>query len=167
MEALTLEELRNDKTVAPMILHRLGYSGPGIWLSVSNHVGPRLSEWSGSFHMLLWGLILLNFPVFSRESFFYFKAIFQSQELLGAILTAFGVLGIIGLVINGMRREVTPWIRLARAFVGFWAFLGMTTCFALSGEISTWAAVYPVLAVAELVNMGRTGYDAGNSNAAK
>lgn len=138
------------------------YHGPAIWAGVvSTHVAPRLSEWSGSFHMLLWGYVLLAFPIFDGKSFLYFRAIFQSQELLGSVLFAAGFFGVVGLVINGLRHEVTPWIRFARAFVGFWAFLGMSTCFALSGTITTWLAIYPVLAAAELVNMMRTSFDAG------
>lgn len=157
MEAIMFGQDTSAKEQATPI----GYHGPGAWVTISTHVGPRLSEWSGSFHMLLWGYVLLNFTVFDGKAFIYFEAIFQSQELLGAVLFAFGLFGLVGLVVNGFRHEVTPWVRFARAFVGFWAFLGMTTCFALSGVMSTWLAIYPVLAAAELVNMARTSYDAG------
>lgn len=160
MEAVMFGQDRTDHE--PRIAN-IGYRGPGAWVTISTHVGPRLSEWSGSFHMMLWGYVLLSFTVFDSKAFMYFKAIFGSQELLGAVLFAFGFFGIIGLVVNGFRKEVTPWVRFARAFVGFWAFLGMSTCFALSGVMSTWLAIYPVLAAAELVNMARTSYDAGST----
>lgn len=45
-----------------------------------------------------------------------------------------GLLRLVGLVINGGRKNVTPWIR---ACVGFLIFGGINYCFASSGVIST------------------------------
>lgn len=140
------------------------YSGPGVWVRIASHFGPRLSEWEGSFHMLLLGVVFLVQPdLFTIPEFMYFRAVFGTQILPGAALTVFGFLGLIGLTVNGLRREITPWIRFARAMVGFMLFTGMTTCFALSGVFSTWFAWYTVAAVVELVNMFRTSKDAGES----
>ena len=163
MEALVFDqekqEMRGVRT----------YAGVAIWERVAAHFGPRLSEWSNSCHMLLWGYVLLipNSHVFSNPSFKYFAEIFGNQVFLGVVLFTFGFFGLIGLTVNGMRKEVTPWMRFARAAVGFWCFLGMSTCFALSGNISTWIAIYPVLTVVELVNMFRTSADAGEANGIK
>jgi hypothetical protein len=142
----------------------LPYHGPGVWVTVASHFGPRLSEWAGSASMLLLGVVyLFIFGLFDDPEYIYFKAVFGTQTLPGVVLFLFGFLGLIGLTVNGMRKEVTPWIRYSRAMVGFLLFTGMSTCFALSGVFSVWLAWYPVAAAVELVNMFRTSKDAGES----
>lgn len=145
-----------------------GYSGVGVWVRIAEHFGPRLNEWTGSLNMFFLGVVyLVQTDIFETRTYTYFKAVFGTQILIGSVLTVFGILGLIGLTVNGMRREITPWMRTARAQVGFFVFAGMSACFALSGVFSTWFAWYTVAAVAELINMFRTGKDAGEYHAGK
>ena len=158
--------LAQDNDHAPRTF--IGYTGPSVWTIVGNHFGPRLAEWSGSATMVIMGVILLGRDdVFDQSTMIYFKAVFGTQVLLGVLLFLFGFLGLLGLTVNGMRKEVTPWVRYSRAMVGFLVFTGMSTCFALSGIFTLWAAWYPVAAACELVNMFRTSKDAGESYVAK
>lgn len=150
-----------DKTEQPAMT----FTGPAVWVRVAGHFGPRLSEWAGSFQMLILGVVFVSVPdLFDGRTFVYFKAVFGTQIFPGVVLFLFGFLGLVGLTVNGMRREVTPWIRYSRACVGFLLFTGMTTCFMLSGIVSVWLAWYPVAAVVELVNMFRTSKDAGENS---
>jgi hypothetical protein len=147
---------------ARTVPHYIGYAGPSIWTSVGNHFGPRLAEWFLSVSMFIQGVVMLANPtIFNQSQLVYFRAVFGTQTLLGVILLTCGVLGLIGLMVNGYRKEVTPWVRTARACVGFMIFTGMSTCFAMSGQYTLWLAWFPVAAVAELVNMFATSKDAG------
>lgn len=154
-----------EPDTSPTPSHFEGYIGTGVWVKVAGHFGPRLAEWAGSFYMLILGLVYLSIPtLFDQPLYVYFKAVFGTQILPGVALFLFGVLGLIGLAVNGMRKEVTPWIRYSRAMVGMLLFTGMSTCFFLSGIFSEWVVWYPVAAVVELVNMFRTSRDAGESH---
>lgn len=154
--------------------YRPFYVQPGFMTVVGAHFGPRLTEWSGSVSMLILGMVYLTVPdVFNRETYLYINAIFgiisnpigvSAQLFVGVLLFASGLFGLIGLTVNGMRKEVTPWIRVSRAIVGFWVFTGISTCFALTGVYGPWLAWYPVFAVVELVNMFRSSTDAGDAS---
>lgn len=143
-----------------------GHAGPGLWVRIQEHFGPRLSEWSMSLHTLLWGMVLLlpGVNIFGDATFRIFRAIFGSPGLLGAVLILLGSARLIGLTINGMRRQVTPWVRLVSAMGGFWVWGGLSTCFALSGVVDMWLAIYPVFIVVEVINMRRASIDAGNNH---
>jgi hypothetical protein len=66
-----------------------------------------------------------------------------------------GVLRIVGLIINGARKKVTPQIRQISAGVGCVIWAGITYGFTSSDVVSTWLAIYPLFAVGELVNIHR------------
>ena len=150
--------------VAPTYAN-VGYAGPSLWTVIGSHFGPRLSEWGCSLNMIILGVVFIaRDDIFNTRTFTYFKAVFGSQIVPGSVLFLFGFLGLMGLTINGMRREVTPWIRYSRACIGFLLFTGMSTCFALSGIYTVWLAFFPVAALIELVNMFTTSKDAGETN---
>jgi hypothetical protein len=153
--------------------HKPYYVQPGFMTRIGAHFGPRLSEWSGSANMLILGAIYLTVDgVFDQATYVYINTVFgllslplnlAPQLFVGAVLFVAGLFGFIGLTINGMRKEVTPWIRVSRAIVGFWIFTGISTCFVLSGVLGPWLAWYPVAAAVELVNMFRSSNDAGDA----
>jgi hypothetical protein len=145
------------------MMERPSYSGPGLWVRLQSHFGPRQSEWQMSAHMLLWGLVLLYKPesIFSTsQAFSMFRAVFGSGYLLGAALFLLGLARFTGLYINGRKKQVTPWVRMYSAIGGFWCWGGISMCFLLSGVVSTWLAIYPIFAITELVNMHRSAGDA-------
>ena len=92
-----------------------GYSGPGVWIRIQHRFGPRMMEWFMAAHMMLFGCILL-LPVqtFNQPTWVVFRSIFHSEDLLGWIMFFVGILRIVGLIVNGARKNVTPQIDMAR-----------------------------------------------------
>ena len=72
-----------------------------------------------------------------------------------------GILRIVGLVINGARKNVTPQIRQISAGIGCFIWAGITYGFYSSDVVSTWLAIYPLFAIGELVNIHRAAHDEG------
>lgn len=141
------------------------YTGPGIWIRIQHRFGPRMTEWIWATIMTAWGgSLLLPDPVFDQPSFAFFRAFFD-EDTFGWLMVCVGLLRLVGLIINGARKNVTPWIRVFSACVGFMVFGGINYCFAYSGVISTWIAIYPMLALVELLNAYRAAHDAGENYA--
>lgn len=140
------------------------YSGPGLWIRISHRFGPRMTEWILAVIMTLWGYSLFVSDDFSGPSFAMFRLLF-SQEGLGWTMVIVGSLRLAGLIINGSRKKVTPWIRVLSASIGFMIFGGIVYCFASSGIINDWIAIYPVFAFVELINVYRAAHDAGENYA--
>lgn len=142
------------------------HSGPGLWIRITHRFGPRLTEWVLAAITMLWGaVLLLPDAIFDQPTWAGFRAIFGNEIALGTIMVLLGLSRLGGLIVNGARKRVTPWIRVVSAGLGFVLFVGITTGYALSGVISTWLAIYPVFALVELVNIYRAAHDAGESNA--
>lgn len=72
-----------------------------------------------------------------------------------------GILRLVGLIVNGARKEVTPQIRQISAGVGCVIWVGISYGFASSDVVSTWLAIYPLFALGELVNIHRAAHDEG------
>lgn len=141
------------------------YVGPGIWIRIQHRFGPRMTEWIWAAIMSFWGLtLLLPDPVFQQPSFAFFRS-FIREDTLGWLMVCIGLLRIVGLIINGAKKNVTPWIRVFSACMGFLIFGGIVYCFASSGVVSTWIAIYPMLALVELLNAYRAAHDAGENYA--
>jgi len=142
------------------------FAGPGLWIRIQHRFGPRMTEWMLAAITAVWGVVLL-LPghTFDQPTWAGFKAIFQDEDMLGQLMLLLGVVRIVGLIINGARKTVTPWIRSVSASFGFLLFVGITYCYMLSGVVSTWLAIYPVFALVELVNIYRAAHDAGESHA--
>lgn len=138
----------------------------GLWINITHRFGPRLSEWMLAVVMTLWGGVLLNSrQLFDQPTWAGFRTLFHDEATLGWLMVAFGFLRLAGLVVNGARANVTPWIRSISASFGFLLFTGITYGYALSGVVSTWLAIYPVFAVVELLNIYRAAHDAGEDHA--
>ena len=117
---------------------------------------------------ITWGLgavLLLPGETFDQPTWAGFRALFGDENLLGWMMVFTGILRLGGLIVNGARKHVTPRIRQVSAGGGFLLFVGWTCAFAASGVISTWAAIYPALAIMELFNIYRASHDAGESRA--
>lgn len=138
------------------------YFGPALWIRIQHRFGPRMTEWFMSFHMVLFGLVLL-FPVetFNGPAYAGFRALFRSEEVLGWVMFVVGTVRIIGLIINGARKKVTPQIRQGSAAIGCVIWAGICYAFLSSNVVSTWLAVYPLFAVGELINIHRAAHDEG------
>lgn len=140
-----------------------GYIGPGIWIRIQHRFGPRVMEWFMAGHMILFGyVLLLPSQTFNQPAFMSFRE-FVSEDFLGWAMGIVGVARIVGLVINGARKKVTPQIRVFSAGVGFMVWSGITYGFFSSDVISTWLAIYPLFAIGELVNVYRAAHDQGEA----
>ena len=138
------------------------HAGPGLWISIQHRFGPRMMEWFMAFHTALFGVVLLTSPaLFDQPTWAGFRLIFPSEGSLGWIMIILGFARIGGLIVNGARKHVTPMIRQVSAGVGCLIWFGIVYCFASSGVISTWLAIYPLFGVGELVNIHRAAHDQG------
>ena len=139
-------------------------AGVGLWIRIQHRFGARLSEWFVATVTLLWGaVLLLPADTFAGPSWTIFRAIMGEAEW-GVVMVLLGLLRLGGLVVNGARKTVTPWIRVVSAGTGFVLWLGISLGFGLSGVISTGLAIYPAIAVLELFNIHRAAHDVGASS---
>ncbi len=141
-----------------------GYAGPGIWIRITHRFGPRMMEWFMAGHMILFGyVLLLPSETFNQPAFQSFKDLVPSENFLGWSMLLVGCLRIVGLVINGARKTVTPQIRQISAGIGCIIWSGISYGFASSDVVSTWIAIYPLFAIGELVNINRAARDQGEA----
>jgi hypothetical protein len=139
-----------------------GYMGPGIWIRVKHRFGPRMMEWFMAGHMILFGyVLLLPSDTFNQPSFMAFRTWGLSESVIGWVMFFIGCLRIVGLIINGARKKVTPQIRQFSAAAGCIIWSGITYGFFSSDVVSTWLAIYPLFSIGELVNIHRAAHDEG------
>ena len=135
---------------------------PGLWIRITHRFGPRMTEWFMAAHTIGWGwVLLLSDRIFDQPSWVGFRQIFHDEDVLGWIMVTLGALRFAGLIVNGARKNVTPRIRQWSAGIGCLIWVGISYGYASSGVVSTWLAIYPLFAVAELVNIHRAARDQG------
>lgn len=140
------------------------YSGPGIWIRVKHRFGPRMPEWFMAGHMTMFGyVLLLPSETFNQPAFASFRQIVPSESFLGWLMLVVGCLRIIGLMVNGARKTVTPQIRVYSAAVGCMIWSGIVYGFASSDVVSTWISIYPLFALGEVINIYRAAHDQGEA----
>jgi len=122
--------------------------------------GVRYPEWMGGMAAVLGGIGLLHpFPAFDTAAFYFVGGV-VGETALGLLLVFIGVLRIIGLIINGRQKKVTPWIRVGAAFICWIIWSWLSLHFLASGAISIWLGAWPVYALSEFINMYRGAHDA-------
>lgn len=137
---------------------------PTFSLRIQHKFRQRRTEWVAGVQCLLWGVVLLlPMETFASPAFRVFNQI-MPEIWWGAALMLIGSVRLGGLIVNGARRRVTPWLRLISALLGFGVFTAISLCFASSGLISTWIAAWPVAMVVELMNIHDTARDARLAN---
>lgn len=125
-------------------------------------------EWFYSVHLMVFGgVLLLPEQTFNQPAFMAFRELVPSEDALGWLMLVVGCLRIIGLVINGARKQVTPQIRQCSAAIGCLIWTGICYGFASSDVVSTWIAIYPFFAIGELVNINRAARDQGEARHGK
>lgn len=140
-------------------------SGPvSVYVRVKARFGTRVAEWMLAVIALGWGASLLLPGVYDGRTFAYVSHL-APAGVCSAVMMFFGALRLIGLVINGARQDVTPWIRVVGASAGVMMFLLISFSFALSGTLGVWMAIYPTFVVFEVVNIVRAAHDAGEHRA--
>lgn len=144
------------------------YIGPAVWVRIKHRFGARQMEWFMAAMTAAWGaVLLLPAETFTTSPGWVIFRSFWSEEGWGIIMLLLGLVRLFGLYVNGARADVTPWIRISSAMLGFMVWVGICTSFGLSGIISTWLAIYPLFAIAEIVNIIRAGRDVGESEYGK
>jgi hypothetical protein len=121
----------------------------------------RRTEWvAGAVCFICGFVLLLPGGIFANSDAYSFIRATVSEEWVGAIMLLAGGLRLVGLVINGARRRVTPWMRLAGALIGAGIFTALALGFAASGVLGLWLGTWPVYAVVEYFNIYDTTRDA-------
>lgn len=121
----------------------------------------RRTEWIAGAVCFICGFVaLLPFSVFDTSDAYSFIQTLASEEVVGVIMLFAGTLRLVGLIINGARRKITPWMRLGGALIGAGIFTAITLGFAASGVLGWWLGTWPVLAVVEYINIYDTTRDA-------
>ena len=142
-------------------------SYPGLWIRVRHRFGPRMPEWFMAAHMFMFGVVLLlpaqtfNQPPFSAFRFVPSIGVRSPEEVMGWAMLLIGFIRVVGLIINGARKRVTPQIRQISAGLGCMIWSGIAYGFFSSDVVSTWVAIYPLFAVSETVNIYRAAHDEG------
>ncbi|THV10589.1 hypothetical protein [Rhizobium rhizophilum] len=78
-------------------------------------------------NMMMFGCVLLMpTQTFNQPAWKVFRDLFPSEDLLGWIMFGVGMLRIVGLIINGARKNVTPQIREVSAAIGCIIWTGIT-----------------------------------------
>lgn len=151
---------------------RESYIGPGLWVQITHRFGPRMPEWFMAGHTVLFGFVLfVAHGLFEQATWSGFVDLFAFtgwsgpfiQHWMGVGMLLIGMARLIGLIVNGARKHVTPRIRQVSAGVGCLLWVGLTYGFASSDILSTWFAIYPLFAVNELFNILRAARDEGET----
>ena len=123
-------------------------------------------------HTVLFGFVLvIAQDLFHQATWSGFLSLFSFtgwaggavQFWMGVGMLLVGIARLIGLIVNGARKHVTPRIRQVSAGVGCLIWVGLSYGFASSDVLSTWFAIYPLFAVNELFNILRAARDEGET----
>jgi hypothetical protein len=122
---------------------------------------PRMPEWFFFGVVLLLPAQTFNQPAFSAFRFVPSIGDRSPEEVMGWAMLLIGLIRVVGLIINGARKRVTPQIRQISAGIGCMIWSGIAYGFFSSDVVSTWVAIYPLFAVSETVNIYRAAHDEG------
>lgn len=137
--------------------------GAGLYIRLKHRFGPRLTEWLVACQTAMFGFVLLlPGKIFDGEAWAVFRNLI-SEDAMGVLMVGLGLGRLAGLIVNGTRPRVTPWIRVISAGIGWIIFTGLSFGFAMSGHVSTWIAIYPMIALVECVNIYRAAFDASEN----
>lgn len=123
---------------------------------VKERLGPRLMEWEHAFFLMLFGFILMQ-PGTSMWSV-------KNEDTWGLVIFLLGFIRLGSLVVNGLRRRVTSWLRAGSAIVSSMVFVLIGIGYVYSGGSGAAAAFFPVIALFELFNYARAMRDVGSAS---
>lgn len=123
---------------------------------VKERLHERLTEWEHSLLLITFGWVLAQPMVLIHH--------LPHENAWGVAILLLGLVRFCSLVVNGMRRRITSWLRALAAVVGFFVFALISATFFYAGSLNGAAVLFPVVAVFEIFNYGRAMRDAGNSH---
>lgn len=111
-----------------------------IALRIKHKFRDRFAEWLAALQLMVIGIVLLHpQDSFGNSQVFVAMAVWMPENCWGYLLTATGLFGIIGLIVNGSMESVTPWIRVARATMGVITFsmlsVGLLISYVVYGNV--------------------------------
>lgn len=125
------------------------------------HFQIRLGEWLASIILCSVGVLLATAPTMFDRNPIYFHGMtnFALQPTWATLFLTCGIVRIVALYVNG-RKPITPYIRMAFAFVS--CFVWYQTCISLfaSGVPGLGWAVFPWLTALDMYNVFRSSADA-------
>jgi hypothetical protein len=128
-----------------------------IWVRIRAHLTERmherLTEWEHSIVLMVWGVLLYLPP---------FHTALHNESWWGVVFFVVGVLRFASLVVNGIRRTITSWLRAVCAVVGCILFVTISAGYGYAGSFGL-AGLFLVVAMFELFNFGRSMRDVGRS----
>lgn len=139
-----------------------GHFGPGVWIRIKHRFRTRNLEWALAVITALWGASLLPGAAYDQPDFAGFRTVFGNAEL-GWAMVILGSGRLIGLIVNGALKNVTPHIRMVSAGIGGLIFFCISYFYMLSGIVSPWLAIYPSFVVCELANLYNAAHDVGEA----
>lgn len=122
---------------------------------VQERLHERLTEWEHSIVLMVFGAVLTQPQVLIAQ--------LPHENAWGVAIFVLGLVRFGSLVVNGMRRTVTSWLRAFSAVIGCIVFGLISLAFVYAHSLDGAAALFPVVAVFEIFNYGRAMRDAGNS----
>lgn len=94
-----------------------------VILRVKHKFRQRLVEWGAAFEIAILGIVLMqNGDSFGQGQAFLWMSTMLTEATWALILTAVGLIRIVGLIVNGSMESVTPWIRTIGAAFGLFVF---------------------------------------------
>ncbi len=106
-------------------------------------------------------MLLNNHTLFESSRAYEFVSRWFTEESLGLTFVSLGAMRLVGLFVNGARKDITPYIRWVSAGVGFMVYFYIAVNFVFSLQyigLATALCIGP--AVSELVNVTRASHDA-------
>lgn len=126
-----------------------------IKTQVKDHLDDRIMEWEHTFFIMAVGLVLIQpRPELGN---------LENEAFWALALIVIGTARLVSLVVNGMRRKVTSWLRALSAIVSSMMFILISLGYIFSGRIGVVAAFCVIAALFEWANYGRAMRDAGAS----
>ena len=124
--------------------------------------GIRFPEWIGSLQAILVGVGLLHpYEGFANNpKAFHLLASVADENIWGIVILLVGVARFASLVVNGHRKKITTWSRVAAAVISCGIWTAFSVGLFATGVVSTWWGAWPIAALVEFVNIYRATHDA-------
>jgi hypothetical protein len=114
-----------------------------------------------------WGAVLFAYPsIFNGEEYIIFRSLL-SARWWSALLLANGFVCLVALIINGSRKEITPWLRMLTAVMRAFTWAGFFLAHSFAGLPGPWIVLYSTFFFFEWVNLVAAARDTGESYATK
>ena len=135
--------------------------------SLKTHFTARRTEWIGAGLMTTWGYYYITHPqlITDPKSAPMFTGMVevcaffaQPPVAVGVMALLTGVIRACALLVNGAY-ENTPLMRLVTAFASAYLWTSITIGFWMAGIANTGLAVYPWLAIMDIISAYSAGYD--------